>query len=341
MQMILRRSASIACVFLFGLSFTCIIGCGVGTPPTAPSAQPSAVNDGPKLGYFWSASEHSLRPILGVAGSSQVGQGIVPAGVYISGAAAGSTGLLLTSDGSLFALHVPAATTIPVTTGIAAGVTLRLSPSGAAAITYAANSPTIALVTGLPDAPKLQTLSAPPNLLSAAVSDNATVLTASASGNSVTISLARIAQSSPITTISALGGLNFIPSSDDALITDGARNTLTLIRNAQSAPVPQMIAASGLNHPAAVAASRDGRYAVIANSADKNLIRVDLTAASAPATVPCTCQPDRMESVDGNAVFRVTDIGVTPGWLIDADPATPRTLFIPAFHAAPNAGGAK
>jgi len=339
--MALRRFASIARVFLFGLSFTYIIGCGTGTPPAVPSAQPSAVNDGPKLGYFWSATERSLRPILGVPGSSQVGESIVPAGVYVSGTAAADTGLLLTTEGNLFALHLPAPTTIPVTTGLADNATLRLSPSGTAAIAYATNSASIALITGLPDAPKLQSLSAPPNLLSAAVSDNATVLTASASGNSVTISLARIGQSSPITTIAALGGLNFIPSSDDALITDSARNTLTLIRNVQSAPVAQMIAASGLNHPAAVTASRDGRYAVIANSADKNLIRVDLTAASAPAIVPCTCQSDRVESVDGNAVFRVTDIGATAGWLIDADPASPQTLFIPAFQATGNAGGAK
>jgi hypothetical protein len=341
LQMILRRSASIARVFLFGLSFAFIIGCGTGTPPAAPSAQPSAINDGPKLGYFWSATERSLRPILGVAGSSQVGQSIVPAGVYVSGTAAADTGLLLTSDGKLVALHLPAATTIPVTTGIAANATLRLSPSGAAAIAYAANSPSIALITGLPDAPKFQTLSAPPNLIAAAVSDNATVLAASTSGNSVTISLARAAQSSPITTISKLGGLNFIPGSDDALITDSARNTLTLIRNTKSASAPQIITASGLNHPTAIAASRDGRYAVIANSADKNLIRIDLTAATAPATVPCTCQPTRVESLDGNTVFRVTDIGATPGWLIDADPATPRTLFIPAFQAAAGKGGAK
>jgi len=103
--MILRRSTSIARVFLFGLPFTYIIGCGTGTPPAVPSAQPSAVNDGPKLGYFWSATERSLRPILGVPGSSQVGQSIVPAGVYVSGTAAADTGLLLTTEGNLFALH--------------------------------------------------------------------------------------------------------------------------------------------------------------------------------------------------------------------------------------------
>lgn len=338
--MTLRRSASIARISLFGLStFAFTIGCGVGTPPAAPAAQPSAVKNGPQLGYIWSATERSLRPILGVPGSSLIGQSIVPAGTYISGAAAGITGLLQESDGALVSLHLPSATPIPAAGGIAPNSTLRLSPSGTAGIAYA-NSANIALITGLPDAPKTQTLHAPANLLSAVVSDNATVLTASASGSSVLLSVAHATQPTSVTTVSQLGGINFIPGSDDALITDAAHNTLTLLRNLNSAPAPQSIAVTGFNHPTAVAASRDGHYAIIANRGNKYLIRIDLTGATAPTITACNCQPTLLQNLEGNATFRITEITTGPTWLLTAED-TPHTLFIPAFKATAKAGGAR
>jgi hypothetical protein len=115
------------------------------------------------------------------------------------------------------------------------------------------------------------------------------------------------------------------------LLSDSAANTLARYHNGAATILATH--ASGLNQPFAVAASLDGHWAVAADRADTNLLRIDLTGAAAPAESACTCSPTQLSALSGNAVFALTVPGTAPGWMIEADQPVARMLFIPAARS--------
>ena len=142
--------------------------CGTGISgssdpgPTLPA--PTAVSTGPQLGYTWDTATHALRPILGVPGSSQFGQPITAAGLYVTGAASAnsSIGLVQETDGSIDTVALPSgsATRIGGVT-VAAGTTILFSPSGQNAILFAPGGTSVTLLTALGGTPVVQSLTAP------------------------------------------------------------------------------------------------------------------------------------------------------------------------------------
>jgi len=56
--------------------------------------------------------------------------------------------------------------------------------------------------------------------------------------------------------------------------------------------------------------------------------------------IPCTCQPNQLAALNGNAVFRITSFAAGgPTWIVNAAATAPKTLFIPAAPAISSAGG--
>src|SRR5271165_3105501 len=140
-------------------ALVCVSAAGCGTSfATVPSAVPSAstkaapgVPGGAILGYLWSSSDSTLRPLLGVSGSAQVGQSIVPAGAYASGAASTASGLALVEDGkgNLFLLNLPSPRPTVAAASIAPDAQIAFSPSGGVAIAYAQGGNSVTLISGL------------------------------------------------------------------------------------------------------------------------------------------------------------------------------------------------
>ena len=96
--------------------------------------------------------------------------------------------------------------------------------------------------------------------------------------------------------------------------------------------------AGGIAQPMAVAASSDGRWAVIANRQTSTIVRVDLASRAPTRQVQCSCSPTILLSLAGNSVFLLTPLGTGPLSLFDGDAAKPRILFIPGNQQA-NAPG--
>ncbi len=316
-----------------------LLGCGTvsSSPATSGSSagvQPGAVHTAPTAGYLWSASDQTLRTIYGVPGAAQLGTSLVQAGEYASAAASAVSAAALVIDkaGNLSALSLPSGTATALSSGLPAAVIIRFAPSGLAAVVFAPGRAGLLMITGLPSAPVAHTITAPGPLLDAEVGDSLSVLAASTTPNGVAVELLRNSSASTLTTLAQSGALTFVPGTDDAVIVDNSLETVTVWHSVSSSPTHQTVSAPAIRNAVAVGGSRDGRWALVSNSGDRNLVRVDLTGASAPVTIACLCQPSVVEALAGNAFFRVSSASAAgqPTWSVDAASLLPRLLFIPA-----------
>ena len=331
------RSSAVLC-----LIFLLVSGCGTVTPsPTTSgstgsgSAASAKVAGGPQLGLVWNAADSTLRALYGVPGATQLGAPLFAAGSYATAAfsAQTQTALLVDGKGNLAWMTLPSASPQRLTQGIPPGASIAFSPKGGNAVVYASGGASVLTISGLPQLPVTATVSSAAPIVAAAISDAGTLLLATSAGsNSVAVAtLPAGGTRSTLTTLGGYGGMNFLSGSEDILLSDSAANTLTRWHNGNSSILATH--ASGLNTPFAVAASLDDHWAVAADRSDSNLVRVDLTGATAPAQYPCGCVPSQLSALSGNAVFELAAPGKSPGWMIEADDPVARMLFIPAARS--------
>jgi hypothetical protein len=316
-----------------------LTGCGSALSAALPSGGTKSVPgipSGPVLGYVWSSSDATLRPMFGVVGSGIVGQSIVPAGTYVTGAATSATdfGLVEDSSGSLFLLDLPASTPVRVAANAPADAQIVFAPSGNSAIAYVAGGSNVLLVSNLSGQAVAKTFAVPSGtqLASAAVSDTGTVLVATQSTPMRVGTLSASGQFSQLTTTAKLGGVSFIPGVDDALVADASKNTLIRLHTVSTSASSELLASTGINQPLAVSASRDGRWGIVANAGDQNIVRVDLKSASVNTSLTCLCQPSQINMLAGGSAFRVNDLTAGPVWIADLSTTTPKMVFVPAIH---------
>ena len=330
------RLAQIAGVASFGMVL--LSGCGTVTPSSLAKGPASTntptgtnVSTGAQMGLIWNSSDSTLRTLTGVPGSTQLGPPLFPVGAYAAGAFAPltQTALLLDPKGNLQIMILPSLVPSTVAQSVSRASVIAFSPHGGYAAVFAPGSTSVLMVTGLPQAPAVSTVSASAAIQGAAVSDAGTMLLATG-GASTGVTVASISASgtrSSLASLAGYGGMSFIAGSEDSLIADAAANTLSRYHGGVATVLATH--ANGLNQPLAVAASQDGHWAVTADQGDGSLLRVDLTGATAPAQSTCACSPTQLLSLSGNAVFELTPPAATPGWMIEADGPTSRVLFIP------------
>jgi len=323
-----------------------LCGCGgnVAVPTGNSSVVATAVQDGPQLGYAWNADDQTLRPILGIAGSSQVGQSVVPAAEYIAAASSSRSGLalLIGSDHQVYRMSLPSGTPAPLNIAASAGTQIRFSPSGTAALLFVPGTTSATLITGLTATAQAKPLNLASPVSDMAASDAGSVVAlVSGAGSAAVNFVAANGALQPLANLGSGGGISFVGTSDDVLAADGAANTLTLIHAVSTAPsVTQVATANLLKSPIAVGAALGGRWAVVANQADSSVVRVDLTGATPPQRIACPLQPTVVEQLAGNGVFRFTAVGDTPGWIADVTAPNPSMLFIPALPPSANSTAA-
>jgi hypothetical protein len=326
-----------------------LTGCGSGiagslatttaAPTTSPA--PSAVKTGPQLGYIWSDKNHTLRPVLGLPGSSQLGQSVVPADLYVaaSSSAVSNLAILQESDGVLDLMTLPSGDPVRLSATLAPNAQIRFAPSGDNAIAFVSGSSSVTLFTTLGSSPKTQSVSFNSGITEAAVSDTGTVASAVQLSSGTTIRTMSLAGASNTAgSVATLGGLSFIGATDNLLFADAAGNSVTMVRNSTTSPAAAVLqSASLLKSPQGVGATHDGHYAVLANTGNTSIVRVDLTSQTAPQSFSCVCQPAFVAQLSGTGVFRVTSADSGPAWMFDASASTPRVLFIPAINPAATA----
>lgn len=325
-------------VGLAGLLCAGLAGCGLGgaivSPIAAPAAAVPGAPAGPILGFAWLASDETLRPLLGVMGSSVVGQTLVPAGAYVAGAASSASDLGVVEDvaGTLYTLALPA----PVPTRVAAGAPdhaqIVMAPQGGAAIAYAAGGASVMVMTNLAGVAKVETVGLPAGatVRSAIVSDAGTVLVETSAG--VVGVLSGSGTLGKVSSVGGAGGMSFLPGLEDAVVADGVKNTVAVLRGVSGAAVVQGLTGVGINRPRAVSVSKDGRWGVVANGGDQSVVYLDLQNGGAGVTMVCACQPSVVNALNGGKAFRVNELGAGPVWMVDVSGTTPRMVFVPAMQ---------
>src|ERR1700677_2749253 len=106
----LPKSPACRAALVCGLATLMLCGCGSGVQEVASSTSatvpPTAIPQGPQLGYGWKADDQTLRPFLGILGSSQIGESVVPAAAYVAAgsSAISSLALLVGADGRVYTM---------------------------------------------------------------------------------------------------------------------------------------------------------------------------------------------------------------------------------------------
>ena len=118
----------------------------------------------------------------------------------------------------------------------------------------------------------------------------------------------------------------FAPGGHAAAVLNGAGPWLDVFPDV-SAAASQRIAASGLAAPSGLAFSADGKSVLAASRAGKSVTVFNL-AAGVATTLDCNCAPTGVSRL-GN-LFRLTDAGSGPVWMVDTGASPARIVFVPA-----------
>jgi hypothetical protein len=322
---------------------------GCGTSGSAPGAGPSAGSAGaavtsqPVLGYTWDAAHAGFRTMFGVPGAASVSDNLVNEGGFSSAVLCmrKSYALLTNTAGNIYVVSLPDGDPLQITSQVMNNQRIVVSPSCTTALAYAQGASRGVLIAGLPSTPQIQSLNfgAAGSLVGAAVGDLGDVLLASSQpdGTASVQLLPASGSMSPLGSLQAYGAMAFVPGSATALLADAGANKVLMVSPSATA-VSLASSSDGISLPLAIASSADGRLAVIANRSGTPLVRVALAAKSAPAKVACLCKPSELVPLAGNAVFQVSDLSSGTIFAVDATPAIPRTIFIPASRNVINAG---
>ncbi len=294
---------------------------------------------GPALGFV--AQEGQIRPVLGIPGSAWTGP---------AAAAADNLRELAFSPDGAWAVALEAGEKRPVMVKDLAGAPavqplaelggasqLALSPLGTAAAFLYPGHEKLLVASGLPGDPQLWEFDLAglgAEWLRLAVSDggDAVLGILSESGQHWVAAVRRDGGFRKLYAAEGGAAAAFLPGKLAALLADAGRNSVLLLPGLESAP--RLIASEpeGVRGPVEVAASRDGRKAVVVNRGRSSVVAIGIEDASA-AVVECGCSIESLRRMNGNALFRLTEAGTGTIWMLNADSAEPGVLFVPAGGA--------
>lgn len=311
-------------------------------PPTSPPSSGMVVT-GPVLGAWWDSAAGGMRAWYGVAGATWQGRPSFSDGTY-SGATVcmrQQIALLITRSGALFLSSVPQGTPAVVASQGSANAGIVFSPSCSTALAYVPGNIGALLVQGLPATPRVSSVALPAGTAAAVVGDSGSILVSIAEGGSTSIQLLATGSNTArsVTAVSKFGGMAFLPGSDAVLVADQGSNRILESTQMNGNPSLTQVAspADGVAQPVAVAASGDGRSAVVVNQKDSSIVRIDLTGQSPATRTVCRCSPTKLEALAGNLTFRVNEPGTGTVWAYDGDATNPRFAFLPVEQSAQGA----
>jgi DNA-binding beta-propeller fold protein YncE len=290
--------------------------------------------EGPRLGFVFDPAAKSIRSILGVPGAATMGPAletsldlrkiaVSPAQDYVLATEGehNQVVVLLTSHSTL----VPA----PVRGADRGPDQLAISAAGTAAALYYKDGSHILLVTGLPGAPGISGrlyISAAPSAL--AVSDDGQTLLAGVANAVYWVT--------PSGEVPILKGLQKVVSialgsGHTALVADHAGSQIYRLRNVTGAVESEIVAGpkQGVVAPVAVALSRDGKRAFVANGKSGVVAAFDLQTKVEVSHLACQCTPTGLIRLAGEDVFRLTEPSNRPMWVLESRENQSRILFVP------------
>lgn len=299
---------------------------------------------GPVLGYVFDGTARAVRPVLGIPGASIFGS-TLPLGYDVTTAwisPAGDSSVAIAADGSLHLVRLTSGQGTEISLNGATGKPERVvfSPSGTSVALIASGRaqvfsglPGSATLSGTMDlgvasAPRAQaqiarrgTAAAPAGM---ALSDDGAWLLAVENGS---LELIGAGGSHAIATVGRSGLAAFAPGGHDAAMLD-SQQVLTMVRSVDSTATQQVLAQNaGVTGAAGLAFSADGKSLFLAG-AGQTMMVVNVSTGAQTA-VACNCTATGLQRM-GN-VYRLTEPGSGPVWLLDPAAGTPRVVFIPAL----------
>lgn len=291
--------------------------------------------EGPRLGVVFDSAQNALRPILGIPGAATLGKPLE--GALDLRKTAISQSCVLATQGEHNQVVVLSLKQTPLTPFAVPGADrgpdeLVLSAGGQAALLYYKKERNlIQVLSGLPASPKVSAelyLSAGQSASALAVSDDGKTVLAGA-GSKVFL----VTGTGEVPLLSELGSVAAItiPAAGTAFIADGGNNQIYRLRGLGGNMETDVVAGpkQGISSPAAVAVSRDGSRAFVANSKSETISIIELTGQISVTKIACRCAPTGLSQLSGGDVFRLTEPSNHPIWVMDASARDPRVLFVP------------
>ncbi|HUQ95491.1 MAG TPA: hypothetical protein VM120_27675 [Bryobacteraceae bacterium] len=292
---------------------------------------------GPMLGWVWDSKKESVRPVLGIAGSSVMGQGIDLGSAVKLGAVSGAQEfalVLLGDTRDVGIVDLKPLTPLLTRPELAAGAErFVLSPRGsAAALLYVGDTKKIVVVGGLPAAagtlreidltvegtPAAMALSDDGAVVLAAYPDTLSVLIVDADGNRWKLPKE-----------AAVNALAFLENSHDALI---STDTGVYVAREVSANAELRLLWEGAN--AGPVAAIDSRRVLVVDNASQSVVEVNLVSGPG-RTVQCPCAPTGLSRMTGTGIFRLNEVSKGPLWLVEVQDTGLRTVFVPPDPSDP------
>ncbi len=299
----------------------------------------SARISGPVLGYVLDGEAAGVRPIFGLPGAATLGPLLDLGGEIHRAAIAQQMDYLLAAIGperrvTLLRNLAGEVSSTPVAEAVPAPDRILLSPAGSAAALLYADRGLVQVVAGLPDAPAVSR-----TLELASLPAGAKVWAVSDDGNSLLLSAAT-GDSEGLYLFDAEGNLRlllptgeasaavFLGAGTEVVLADSLRNAVYRV-SAEGEVTLLAGERDGISKPTAVSVSRDRSRVFVVNEGSGTIAALDLTGGP-PSLVSCDCALTRLEPLQGNAVFRLTDLSGEPMWLLDGGAPEARVVFVPA-----------
>ncbi len=285
---------------------------------------------GPMLGWVWDAQNESIRPVLGIAGSSLLGKSF-ELGFRVKHAAISHIrehALALAGEARDLRFidlkpEPPLATSIE---GVPPGADrLTFSPRGLSAVVLYAESRKILVLTGLSSnetgvreidlsaegAPEAAAITDDGSLLLAAWPESKTLLLIDAGGNRWKTAIEDV-----VTAVAFLEGTR-----DSLVASEGG---VFLLRDGTAGPEMRRIwegkaTAISWPHPA--------RFLFV-DAGTQSVVEMDLDGVGS-RTVQCPCQPSALQRMAAGSVFRLNEVSRDPLWLVEILESGMRTIFVP------------
>lgn len=292
----------------------------------------------PVLGYLHDDAAGVLRPLVGIAGASLIGEPLaLPSPIRLAAVSSDPPyALVAPGDGSgvkLFHLQPSGGILAPLPALGAEPERIILSPTASAAALINDTANLIEILTGLPDKPVL-TRRMPARWAAAAtllaLSDDGNLLLA-AEGRTLAIHQA----GAGIHTLgfdSPVSALALRPGSHQAALALAEDNlVLWLEELSPGAMRSQWGESEGIGAPQAVAFAADASRLIVAN-ANGTLLVIELGGGRIER-IACACRPTLLERLAGPALaFRLTPFSTAPIQLLTHGPEGLNVFFIPAVR---------
>jgi hypothetical protein len=293
---------------------------------------------GPTLGLVFDRAAENLRPIAGIPGAAITGAPLPLDGVISQTAIAPAqnAALVVKARDAAVALVTAAGGDWVMTAldGVPpAPASMVFSPGGsAAALYYAAGH--VQILTGLPAAPRVGTdidVSSLPTPVSALAVDDAGGFLLLATGPAEAVSLYRVGANSAASLLGSfrsVSSLRLFRTGQQALLTDALAGTVYRITDVAGAAAVETVAGAGDGIQGLLAADTDAAGQRGFAAASNGTVYLFDFNGGRVTTLDCGCVPTGLFRLAGAAVFRLTEPGVAPIQVLDAN-TTPRIVAVP------------